>query len=178
MNALVIDVSNGDQAHAYFWLLLALLLGALVGLEREYRGHEAGIRTTALVCAGAALFSQVSESFGDSRVAAGVVQGIGFLGAGLVFQRGSDIRGITTAATVWVVAGVGLLVGERLWLSAVLMSVTVVTVLELSPLSDWVLRQGERHHGTTGPRQLRHASRVAPDSDRPDGDDDQHAGFG
>lgn len=174
MTAITVSVSNVDQAQAYFWVLLGLLLGALVGLEREYRGHEAGIRTTALVCAGAALFSQVSESFGDSRVAAGVVQGIGFLGAGLVFQRGSDIRGITTAATVWVMAGVGLLVGEGLWFSAVLMSVTVVAVLELSPISDWVLQQGHRRRDTV-PERFDPGSR---DSGGQRDDDDQHGGFG
>jgi putative Mg2+ transporter-C (MgtC) family protein len=152
---LAVHVSNGEQFHVYLWVLLALALGGVVGLEREYRGHEAGIRTTALVCAGAAVFSQVSESFGDSRVAAGVVQGVGFLGAGLVFQRGNDIKGVTTAATIWVMAGVGLVVGEQLWLSGILLSATVLFALELAPLSDWVLAQGRArrkraHHPEPG----------------------------
>jgi putative Mg2+ transporter-C (MgtC) family protein len=71
-------MSERDQIELFLWILYAMGLGALVGLEREFRGHEAGMRTTALVCAGAAVFGQVSEAFGDSRIAAGVVQGIGF----------------------------------------------------------------------------------------------------
>jgi putative Mg2+ transporter-C (MgtC) family protein len=125
--------------------MLALLLGGLVGAEREYRGHEAGIRTTALVCAGATMFTQVSVIFGDSRLAAGVVQGVGFLGAGLIFQRRQNVHGITTAATIWVMAAVGVVAGERLWLTAILVTVTVLVVLELAPVSDWVLRHGKLH---------------------------------
>jgi putative Mg2+ transporter-C (MgtC) family protein len=141
----LIEATNGDQLRAYFWVLLALLLGAIVGLEREYRGHEAGLRTTALVCAGATMFTQVSVIFGDSRLAAGVVQGVGFLGAGLIFQRRQNVHGITTAATIWVMAAVGVVAGERLWLTAVLATFTVLAVLELAPVSDWVLRHGKVH---------------------------------
>ena len=62
-------MSNAGQFHLYLWLLLAAGLGAVVGLEREYRGHEAGMRTTALVCSGAALFGLISRDFGDTRIA-------------------------------------------------------------------------------------------------------------
>lgn len=109
---MLIKVSNADQFQTFFWVLLALGLGAAVGLEREYRGHEAGVRTNALVCAGAALFAQVSYIFGDDRIASNIVQGVGFLGAGLVFQTGNNVKGITTAATIWVIAAVGLMVGD------------------------------------------------------------------
>jgi putative Mg2+ transporter-C (MgtC) family protein len=135
-------VSNVDQLHFYIWLLLAAGLGATVGLEREYRGHEAGMRTTALVCSGAALFGLISRDLGDTRIAAAVVQGIGFLGAGVVFQRGHLVHGITTAATIWVMAAVGLLVASHLWLTAVLTTATVLVMLELAPVSDAVLRRG------------------------------------
>jgi putative Mg2+ transporter-C (MgtC) family protein len=148
----LIQLSNGDQFHLYGWVLLGLLLGAIVGFEREYRGHEAGVRTTALVCAGATMFTQVSTLLGDSRVAAGVVQGIGFLGIGLMFQRGGSVKGVTTAATIWVMAAVGLLVGERLWFTATLVTVTLVALLELAPLSDWVLEHGRPHERPTPPR--------------------------
>jgi len=111
-------MSERDQLELFLWVLYALALGAAVGLEREFRGHEAGIRTTAIVCGGAALFGQMSASLGDTRVAAGVVQGIGFLGAGLVFQRGASVKGVTTAATVWAIAAVGLVVASQLWLLA------------------------------------------------------------
>jgi putative Mg2+ transporter-C (MgtC) family protein len=137
-------VSNADQTQVYLWILLAAACGAVVGLEREYRGHEAGMRTTALVCAGAALFGTLSRELDETRIAAGVVQGIGFLGAGVVFQRGRSVHGITTAATIWMMAAVGLLVGYHFWLTAILTSATIVILLELAPISDIVLRRGGR----------------------------------
>lgn len=140
-------VSTREQIEIFVHLLLALGLGGLIGTEREYRGHEAGVRTSALVCVGAALFGETSLLYGDSRVAAGVVQGIGFLGAGLIFQRRSGVRGVTTAATVWVLAGIGLAVAEDLWLTAVLVAATTVVLLELAPLSDAVYRLGLARHG-------------------------------
>lgn len=100
----------------------------------------------------------MSAAFGDARVAAGVVQGIGFLGAGLIFQRGEGVRGVTTAATIWVIVGLGLLVAEELWLSAVLLTVAVVLLLELSPLSDWVYRNGRYHRGQPDALRRLHAS--------------------
>lgn len=146
-------MSNADQFHVYLWLLLAAGLGAAVGLEREYRGHEAGMRTTALVCSGAALFGLISRDLGDTRIAAAVVQGIGFLGAGVVFQRGHLVHGITTAATIWVMAAVGLLVGSHLWLTALLTTGTIVIVLELAPVSDAVLRRGRSTRAESPPRK-------------------------
>lgn len=144
-------MSERDQFDLFVWILYALGLGAMVGFEREFRGHEAGIRTTALVCAGAAIFGQVSDMSGETRIAAGVVQGIGFLGAGLVWQRGGNVRGVTTAATVWVMAGVGLIVAAELWLLALLICVTLVIVLELSPISDGILRYSRETGHARGP---------------------------
>jgi len=141
-------MSERDQIDLYLWVLYALGLGAAVGLEREIRGHEAGIRTTAIVCAGAALFGQISSSFGDTRIAAGVVQGIGFLGAGLVFQRGTSVKGVTTAATVWVMAAVGLVVASELWIVALLSTLTIIFVLELAPISDRIVARSRRKRQT------------------------------
>lgn len=135
-------MSTGDQIEIFARLVLAFALGSAVGLEREFRGHEAGIRTIGLTCVGAAIFGEASQIYGDSRVAAGVVQGIGFLGAGLIITRGLTIVGATTATTVWAMAGVGLLVSADAWVAAVLISVSIVIALELSPLSDWVLKHG------------------------------------
>ena len=136
-------MSTGDQFELYLHLLYALALGSAVGFEREFRGHEAGIRTLGLVSLGAAIFGETSEFYGDSRVAAGVVQGIGFLGAGLIIVRGANILGATTAVTVWAMAGVGLLVTtEDAWLAALLITATIIVALELSPVSDWVLSHG------------------------------------
>jgi putative Mg2+ transporter-C (MgtC) family protein len=133
-------VTTGDELELVLRLLLALGLGAAIGLEREFRGHEAGFRTIALACLGAALFAEVSLAYGDSRVAAGVVQGIGFIGAGLVFQREGTVRGLTTATTIWVAAAIGLAVASELYIVAVLTAVGVMIVLELAPVSDFVLR--------------------------------------
>lgn len=91
---------------------LAIALGAVVGLERQWRGHDAGVRTNALVAAGAAIFMMVSRMFSDDgRVAAQVVTGIGFLGAGNIMRAGDHVKGLTTAATLWVVAGAGMVAG-------------------------------------------------------------------
>jgi putative Mg2+ transporter-C (MgtC) family protein len=109
---------------------LALVLCALIGLERELRAKSAGLRTHTLVGLGAALLMLVSKfGFSDiigqshvvldpSRVAAQVVSGIGFIGGGLIFVRGDAVRGLTTAATVWLTAAVGMAVGSGLWLLA------------------------------------------------------------
>ncbi len=158
-------MSNADQVEVFLRLLLALVLGGLIGAEREYRGHAAGLRTTALVCAGAALFGEVSTVAGDSRIAAGVVQGIGFLGAGVIMQRGRSVIGATTAATMWFVAGLGLLVANHLWLTALLSAATALTLLELEPVSVWLFRKGNAPGSATA------TSPVAHDLERPPVDD-------
>lgn len=100
--------------------LAALLAGSLVGLERSYRGRAAGLRTYALVCLGSALLVAVSEvmmdgpagGVGDStRVIQGIVTGIGFLGAGVIVKEGFSVRGLTTAASIWVISAVGVVIG-------------------------------------------------------------------
>lgn len=111
-------------------LLLALVLGSLIGLERELRQKSAGLRTHTIVCLGAALIMLISKwGFGDvlqrlivldpSRVAAQIVSGIGFIGGGLIFVRRDAVRGLTTAAVVWLAAAVGMACGAGLWLLAV-----------------------------------------------------------
>ena len=141
------------------------MLGALVGLEREFRGHEAGIRTSSLVCLGAAIFGEISFSMSDDRIAAGVVQGIGFLGAGLIYVRKGAPAGVTTAATTWVVAGLGLLVSSDFVLTSVVLSVMVVLLLELGPVSDWVYLKGRAYRKKRG----------HPEPDTPWSDDDYEA---
>ena len=109
---------------------LALLAGAAIGLEREQRDKPAGLRTYALVCEGAALFMVASLMLGDqirasgqmqydpSRIGSTVVQGIGFLAGGVILTSGGRIRGLTTAAGIWVTASVGLLIGAGLYVVA------------------------------------------------------------
>ena len=119
---------------------LAALLGAAIGLDRELRGHAAGLRTNILVCAAAAAFADVSihgfaelRGYDPSRVAADVVSGIGFLGAGAIFAMGGRPRGLTTAAALWASAAIGLSVGVGRWQVAVglvLLSLMVLVVVD------------------------------------------------
>jgi putative Mg2+ transporter-C (MgtC) family protein len=123
--------SSDGQAALLLPALLALVLSALIGIEREVRAKSAGLRTHTLVGMGAAVFMIVSKyGFGDligvsgvsidpSRIAAQVVSGIGFIGGGLIFVRRDIVRGLTTAATVWVAAAVGMAAGAGLPLLAV-----------------------------------------------------------
>ncbi len=96
-------------------LLIAAVAGGVIGYERERAVKPAGLRTNILVCTGAALFTILSSNFGGisdpSRIAAAVVIGVGFLGAGTIFRMGERTIGLTTAATVWVVAAIGLALG-------------------------------------------------------------------
>jgi putative Mg2+ transporter-C (MgtC) family protein len=123
-------------------LLVAAILGAAIGLEREARGHEAGMRTHLLVAEGAALFTVLSiYGFGPidgsgapdpSRVAAQVVSGVGFLGAGAIVKFGINVRGLTTAASLWAVAAVGMAAGAAAYVTAV--TATAIVLLSLGPL--------------------------------------------
>jgi len=139
-------VSNVDQLEFVGWVLLGFLLGGLIGVEREYRGRDAGVRTSALVCGAAAAFGQLGDIFGDSRLQAAVIQGVGFLGAGVIFQRRGDVVGVTTAATIWAAAAIGLVVGAELWIAALFVTAAVVALLELAPVSLWLDRHGREQH--------------------------------
>ena len=125
-----------DQLAILGRLAFAVVLGGLIGLERELRGYPAGIRTMALITMGAMLFTDVSQILGgDDRVAAGIVTGIGFLGAGVIFREGYTVRGITTAATIWASAAIGMAIGRELYLVAGLGTVLVFVVLEARPFT-------------------------------------------
>ncbi|MFQ5472470.1 MAG: MgtC/SapB family protein [Dehalococcoidia bacterium] len=145
-----IDISTGDEFAIIARLALASVLGAVIGLERELRGYPAGIRTLALVTLGSALFTEGSQLFpgGDDRMAAQIVSGIGFLGAGVIFREGYTVRGITTAATIWSAAGVGVAIGLELYFVAVFGTVFVFALLEARPLTrrvEKVLADRERN---------------------------------
>ncbi len=113
-------------------IALAAFLGALIGLEREYRGYPAGVRTMALVCMGSALFADMSRLYGsEDRIAAQIVSGIGFLGAGLIFREGYTVKGVTTAATIWATAAIGIAIGIEGYIIAVCGSLFAVILLEL-----------------------------------------------
>lgn len=129
-----------DPVFMVLRLVLAGIFGGIVGYEREVHEHPAGLRTHILVCLGAALITMVSVSFrppdGDpGRIAAQIVSGIGFLGAGTILRQGSIVRGLTTAASLWTVAGIGIAVGVGgalyLMLAAVATAVVFVTLSTL-----------------------------------------------
>lgn len=120
---------------------IALVLGALIGIERQWRQRASGLRTNALVSVGAALFVLLSVAFVDdeaspTRVAAQVVSGIGFLGAGVILRDGVNVRGINTAATIWCAAAVGSLAAAGMWEVATMGAVAVVAInLLLRPVA-------------------------------------------
>lgn len=118
-------------------LLIALVLGGVIGIEREYRSKDAGFRTHFLVALGSALFCIVSQyGFGfdlkdSSRVAAQVVSGIGFLGAGTIIFQKNVVRGLTTAAGLWVTAAIGLACGSGMYAAASIATAIVIIGLEV-----------------------------------------------
>ena len=129
-------------------LLVAGLLGGLIGLERELRAKEAGLRTHFIVALGSALFMIISQFAFDgqahdaSRVAAQVVSGIGFIGAGVIIFQKNAVRGITTAAGLWVAAAIGLACGAGMF--AVSVAATLMTVFCLEAMHFITLRYGDR----------------------------------
>jgi putative Mg2+ transporter-C (MgtC) family protein len=152
------DVLGTTDLQIYFTYLLRLglaaLFGGLVGLEREVHGRPAGFRTHLLVALGACLMMLVSEQFyykyqalsSDSmvrvdpaRVAAQIVTGIGFLGAGAIIKHKHTVRGLTTAACLWVVAGIGMAVGIGMYVPALMVTViALVTLLLLKRSERWL----------------------------------------
>jgi putative Mg2+ transporter-C (MgtC) family protein len=126
-----------DLQHVYevlFRLGLAALLGAAVGWERERRGHAAGIRTHMLIMVGCTLMTDISIQFAGpdpSRVAAQIVTGVGFLGAGSIIRRGGEVKGLTTAASIWTVAAIGMAVGLGGDFYAIAVAATVLAIVTL-----------------------------------------------
>lgn len=116
-------------------LALSLAIGAAVGAEREYRDKSAGLRTMILVCMGSCLFTQLSFIIGGDvsadRIAANIVTGIGFLGAGVIFKGKNRVGGITTATTIWMVAALGMAVGAGYYRIAIYCTAAVLFVLTL-----------------------------------------------
>ena len=131
-------------------LVLAAVLGGVIGYQREISDKPAGLRTHVLVSLGSALLMVISIEpfkgieFADiTRIASSVVTGIGFLGAGAIIRQGSMVRGLTTAASIWVVAGVGLGVGAGLYVAS--LSATLLILLTLTGLKYIELRSGRGH---------------------------------
>jgi putative Mg2+ transporter-C (MgtC) family protein len=125
---------TGEYFGITMQLFAALLAGALIGFERSFRGRPAGFRTHALVCIASALLMLVSlyewqwfspgalhrVSVDPTRMAQGIMTGIGFLGAGVIMKEGLSVRGLTTAASIWITAAIGIMIGVGFWFPAAL----------------------------------------------------------
>jgi putative Mg2+ transporter-C (MgtC) family protein len=153
-------------------LALAVLLGGIVGVERELSGKPAGLRTNILICLGSALLMDLSITIGitdgvrtgdPARIAAQVVTGVGFLGAGTIMQARGEVVGLTTAATIWVVAAIGLAVGAGHRAEAVAAALLVTLVLTaLGWLERWMLSFRRVVNGTIHMRRDARFEEVSP----------------
>lgn len=157
MSSPLLAVTEPTSIEVVGRLVLAALLGGILGVERELDGQDAGFRTHLLLALGAALFGVVSVAgFSDfitdsgetnvqvdvTRVASYVAAGIGFIGGGAILKRGGSITGITTAASLWSGAAVGLAAGLGFWVGAIATAVIAVAALRgLKPLSRWLERR-------------------------------------
>jgi putative Mg2+ transporter-C (MgtC) family protein len=159
---LLFDIPTLNWPEVVLRLTLAAVFGAVLGLERELREREAGLRTHLLVSVGSALFTIVSAygfreflNSGETvvradptRIAAQIVTGIGFLGAGAIIRQGLSVRGLTTAATLWVVAAIGMAVGAGYYSAAA--ATTAIALVALGPLRMLTWRMVRRYRGETG----------------------------
>lgn len=116
--------------------------GALLGFEREYRNKSAGFRTLILITLGSTIFTMMSNYMGDDRIAANIITGIGFIGAGVIFKDNYSVTGLTTAAVIWMAAALGMVVGMADYELSVAVSLAVILILSVfhgfENLLDWV----------------------------------------
>ncbi|QLH42009.1 MAG: MgtC/SapB family protein [Coxiellaceae bacterium] len=143
-------------------VLAAFVLGAFIGWEREHRGMQAGIRTYGAIAIGACVFGLISihgpllpghtsETFDITRIASNIVVGVGFLGAGVIFRQGDHVGGLTTAATLWSMAAVGLAVAFKMYVIAVLTTAIMFLMLYLPKMSWWKYISGKKTTRTNLP---------------------------
>lgn len=127
-----------DLGNALPKLLLAIVAGGLIGFEREYRGKTAGLRTIIFICLGATVFTILSLEIGGpadpSRIAAAIVSGVGFLGAGAILRGEGQVTGLTTASTIWLAAAVGMGIGSGTYLVSALAVALAMVILWIFPL--------------------------------------------
>ncbi|MFT3979340.1 MAG: MgtC/SapB family protein [Ferruginibacter sp.] len=113
-------------------VLFAFIIGAIIGLEREFRSKPAGFRTMILICVGSCLYTILSKEVSNGsadRIASNIVTGIGFIGAGVIFKEGISVNGLTTAALIWITAALGMAIGYHNYPLAIVVSAMVVIVL-------------------------------------------------
>lgn len=126
-----------EYTEIFLRLVFAVMAGGLIGLEREVVHKPAGVRTHMLVCLGSALFVLVTiETLPNeaARIIAGIATGIGFLGAGTIFRSKSEVHGLTTAASIWAVAGVGIAIGLGYYLMTIIAVVLILIILQLNKI--------------------------------------------
>jgi len=123
---------------------VAFIIGAIIGLEREFRSKPAGFRTMILICVGSCLYTILSKEVGGDnadRIASNIVTGIGFIGAGVIFKEGISVNGLTTAALIWVTAALGMAIGYHNYPLAIVVSIMVViTLFVLEPVQNFINR--------------------------------------
>lgn len=121
----------------------AFIIGAIIGLEREFRSKPAGFRTMILICVGSCLYTIISKEnvVSTDRIASNIVTGIGFIGAGVIFKEGISVNGLTTAALIWVTAALGMAIGYHNYPLAIVVSIIVViTLFVLEPVQRFINR--------------------------------------
>lgn len=136
----IADNLYGDEV---FKIALSAVIGCMVGLEREIRRKPAGFRTLSLICVGATIFTICSYKLGvmdnRDRIAANIITGVGFLGAGVIFRNGDNVSGITTAATIWIAAALGVLIGiGEYWLAIFSLGVSLFILYALQFIQNWI----------------------------------------
>lgn len=124
---------------------ISFIIGAILGIEREFRSKPAGFRTMILICVGSCLYTILSQQLGGTassdRIASNIVTGIGFIGAGVIFKEGISVNGLTTAALIWVTAALGMAVGNKSYTIAIVVTAIVVVVLFiLEPVQRYIIR--------------------------------------
>ena len=124
---------------------VAFVIGAILGIEREFRSKPAGFRTMILICVGSCLYTILSQELGgiasSDRIASNIVTGIGFIGAGVIFKEGISVNGLTTAALIWVTAALGMAIGYKNYpLAIVVTAVVVVALFVLEPVQRFINR--------------------------------------
>lgn len=115
-------------------IALSVVCGSIIGFEREYKNKSAGLRTMILICLGATIFTMVSQKAGgasDDRIAANIITGIGFIGAGAIFRDGLSVTGLTTASVIWIVASLGMMIGLGEFTLSIILTGVIIGILSL-----------------------------------------------
>ena len=122
------------EYHDLIRILVSIACGSIIGFEREYKNKNAGFRTLILICLGSTIFTIVSQRVSDQsddRIAANIITGIGFIGAGVIFKDGLSVKGLTTAAVIWVVAALGMVIGIFHYSLSIILTLIVLVILAL-----------------------------------------------